>query len=159
LTIANNTGVNTATIGRFLYLMDREADQITLVNNLYTAPNLVTGGWQSAAVYVNDTNLGSFKTISNNNWDIRNMSSGTSGGIFYVFSYWSNMEGYKSPSEWAAYSETGTEFFERVTLSANAAPGANSAAARSATAAKGVLFDRYGVRRPATNIAIGAVEI
>jgi len=159
LTIANNTGYNAATIGRFLYVMDREPDQITFVNNLYTAPNLSTGGWESVALYVNDSNLGSFRTISNNVYDIRRFGSTTDNGYFYVYPSWSSAVGFKNVTEWSSYAETGTEHYEQLTLSSNGAPSATSTAARSGIAVRGVWYDRYGTRRPTTGIAIGAVEV
>ena len=32
------------------------------------------------------------------------------GGINYVWSYWSNQQGYKTPSEWEAYGQVGKDF-------------------------------------------------
>src|SRR5205814_6930289 len=67
LNLFNNTVINTGTADNFLKINGRVAG-INVMNNVYIAPNMTTGSYTAAPVYVNDISLRSFTTITNNVW-------------------------------------------------------------------------------------------
>ena len=111
LRISRNTGINNGTKGQFLWLLG-SAKEVSLTNNLYVAPNMETGSHQAAVIYVSGSGLGSFKEIRDNVWADPNKHWWAEGGIMYVYSYWSNQDGYRTPSEWDAMGANGDRFFD-----------------------------------------------
>src|SRR5205823_5296332 len=57
--ITNNTGINNGTHSNFIHV-DGKTIGIVLDNNLYAAPKLETGGWGTAPIYVNWSDLSGF---------------------------------------------------------------------------------------------------
>jgi len=160
LTIANNTVVNSGTQGNFLHV-DGPVDGISLVNNLYVAPKLITGSNGSAPVFVFDSDLSSFSTISGNVWPAPTILQYANGGINYVWPTWSNTSGYKSPAAWNAYGVVGTDYFSDVSFNTSTdAPSTSSVAASAASVWNGVFTDMNGKLRSATGSwTAGAVEV
>ena len=116
--ILNNTAVNDGTIGSFLSL-GGGSDGITVNNNLYVAPQLTTGANMTAVIYVKDNDLSGFREINNNIWPVAETLGYAEGGYFYCWPSWSDKKGYLSPSEWSAYSQTGQDLYQNVTLPAS----------------------------------------
>ena len=164
VSILNNTGINNDTQGDFLWvcgdLQSNGSAQITLDNNLYVAPNLVTGSYQTAAVYVYASDLRSFREIKGNVWAAPKPLAYAQGGYFYVWSTWSNAQGYKTPAEWDAYSVVANEKYENVSLNSSFAPAGGSLTSTADHAVAGVFTDMYGKVRSSTGTwSAGAVQI
>jgi PKD repeat protein len=158
-TIVNNTAINNSTAGNFVRV-DGNVAGISLVNNLYLAKNLVTGGSGSAPVLVYDTDLSSFRTITNNVWCVPSISDYAQGGINYVWSYWSNASGYKTPAEWESLAQVGKDYYEDPSYGSNYAPSTSSKTATAGIAFAGVFADFYGNARAASGSwTAGAVEV
>lgn len=112
---SNNTGHNASTRGRFLFV-GGDVDGITLTSNLYVAPNFSPGVDAAAAVYVNDTDLRSFRTIANNVWPSGDNGIGwAQGGVNYLGTNWTN-QNYRDPTEWNAMPQVQTDYFVDVNL-------------------------------------------
>ena len=67
VTIDHNTVINNGTNGKFLKL-GGAVDGLTVTNNLYVAPNLVTGSYATAPMDILNNDLTGFKLISDNVW-------------------------------------------------------------------------------------------
>lgn len=159
LSVVNNTVVNSSTSGQFLKV-GGSVNGINLVNNLYNAPNLQPGAYQAAPVYVTGSNLGSFRTVSNNVWARGNPLSYAQGGMNYVWSYWSDARGYLTADQWNNLSQVGTDRFGHVSLSGSYAPGSGSLADNGGRLYGGVFTDYYGKIRPLSGAwTAGAVEV
>lgn len=157
--LANNTAVNGQARGQFLNV-GGSVNGITLVNNLYSAPNLQPGAFESAPVYVNGSNLGSFRTVANNVWARGSPLDYAQGGMNYVWSYWSDSRGYQTPAEWNAIAQVGTDVFGHVAIDSRHAPGSSSLADDGARLFGGVFTDYYGKVRPLSGAwTAGAVQI
>lgn len=162
--IINNTGINTGTRGRFLYV-GGSVDGIDLVNNLYKADNLLVGSYGASAITVVETNLNSFRTISNNVWPVPTVSrwvelnaeGGT--GIMILGSY-NRISNYFNIDEWNALSKVGTDYQQDTTLDNNFSPRSTQIAATNGAKYAGVFVDYYGKDRSLSESwAIGAIEI
>ena len=162
VSILNNTGYNNGANGNFLYVYgDVQSDrsgQITLDDNLYVAPNMVTGQYQTAAVYVTNTDLSSFREVKNNVWNAPKTATYAHGGYFYVWPSWSNSQGYKTPAQWDAYAQVSGERYQNVTLDSRYAPSAGSLAISGCAPVHGVFTDLYGAARPTASWSAGAVQ-
>jgi hypothetical protein len=115
--ILNNTAIDTRESGSFLKLFG-EADRVTVKNNLFVATNLRTGSNGSSALYVTDTDLSSFTEISGNVWPLAQPGpawADADGGFCYVGKTWGTKGGYKTPTQWNAYRQVGTDYFEDAT--------------------------------------------
>jgi hypothetical protein len=157
--IVNNTATNSGSKGNFLKVQG-DVDGIQLVNNLYLAPNLYTGSSATSPVLVFDSNLNSFDRIANNVWGNPSKSSYAEGGINYVYPYWSNRSGYRTPSEWNAFSQVGTDYFVDTSTGSGLAPSSSSTAASVGTRFAGVFTDINGRIRPSSGAwTAGAVEV
>ena len=110
LTIRDNTAANNGSRGGFIRFSNG-ADGISVVNNSWTGNNVEIGSNQSAVIYVEDSNLSQFDEIDGNKWSTNRMSAYAQGGINYVYSYWSNQAGYKTPSDWNSLGAVGTDTF------------------------------------------------
>jgi hypothetical protein len=158
--ILDNTGINPNTVGNFLYVQNHTVG-ILLENNLYYAPNLATGGYGTAPVYVNETDLSSFTAINGNVWDMPGtIYNFANGGINFVgVAYTSS--GYLTPAQWNSQSVVGTDFFLRFSFNLSAsAPLSGSAVAAIDTPIAGVYGDFNGNSRPSSGLwTAGAVQL
>jgi hypothetical protein len=118
LNIINNTGINSGDRGNFL-IVKGSVDGITLTNNLYVAPNLVTGSWGSAPVYVTDGGMNSFRTVKENVWPAVNAIAWAEGGSNFIGTSMV-ASGYQTPSEWDSWSQVDHDLFQAVYLSKSA---------------------------------------
>jgi hypothetical protein len=159
-TFVNNTAINNSSSGTMLQV-GSGASAIAVVNNLFVAPSLVTGSSGTAPLYVDGSSLAAFSQITNNIWGDPSKSSFAQGGINYVYDYWSNSAGYKTPTEWHAYSQVGTDYFSDVSISSTSyAPSTSSLAASVGRSYAGVFVDFYGNSRPGSGgFTVGAVEV
>ncbi len=159
LTIANNTAQNNGSSGNFLRV-EGPVNGINLVNNLYLARNLLTGPEGASPVFVLQNDLSSFRTITNNVWCSPHIDSYAQGGINYVYSYWSNSQGYRTPSEWSAFGQVGTDYYENPSYSSSMTPSSSSKTATAGIQWAGVFTDFYGKARPISgSITAGAVQV
>jgi hypothetical protein len=159
-TYVNNTGINHDSDG-IMFLIGGSAQGLTIQNNLYVAPNLSPGGNGAASpVYVDDSDLSSFSSISNNVWASGN--NGTwyaGGGDNYLFSTGTASKGFKTPHEWNSYPQVGGDIFADVPIK-GFIPAAGSAADDAGMEVAGVFYDYYGNLRPSKGgITAGAVQI
>jgi hypothetical protein len=78
----------------------------------------------------------------------------------YVWSNWSNSQGYRTPEEWNAMSPVGTDVFSDVSVSSSYAPSSTSVAANAGKLYGGVFADYNGRIRPTSGSwSAGAVEV
>lgn len=110
LMIRDNTTTNNGSKGGFIRFSNG-GDGFSVINNSWTGNNVEIGANQSAVIYVEDNGLGQFDEIDGNKWSTNRMSAYAQGGINYVYSYWSNQAGYKTPSEWNSLGAVGTDSF------------------------------------------------
>jgi hypothetical protein len=157
--LLNNTVVTNATTGNFLRV-GGEAKGITLANNLFLAPKLITGASGAAAVFVYDNDLSSFDKISNNVWPMPEMTKYAEGGINYVWPNWSNSAGYKTPAEWNALGVVGTDYFEDISYNSTSAAPTGGTNRDAGTVWAGVFTDRNGkIRSNSGGWTVGAIEV
>ena len=114
VTIDHNTVVNNGTNGKFIKVGGPVTD-VTLTNNLYVAPKLVTGSYNSAPVDILNKDLTGFTLISDNVWPSPTILANADGGINYVGNG-TDSSGYKTPAEWEAYSVVQHDQYMDVTL-------------------------------------------
>ena len=156
--ILNNTVINYGTTGNFLHVAGRAAG-ISLANNLYLAPKLITGQGGAAPVVVYDTSLASFTKISNNVWPMPSITQYAQGGINYIWPIWSNAAGYQTPAEWNAQAAVGTDYFEDLTFNSTTFGATGGTNRDAGTVWAGVFTDRNGKIRPTTGgWTVGAIE-
>jgi len=110
VTIENNTATNPGRRGGFL-TVGGTVGGIRLVGNTYTAPNLTTGSYETACVYVNDRTNNSFTTITRNTWTTGKPLPFANGGVMYVWPKWSDPRGYLTPAAWNALPNVTEEAF------------------------------------------------
>jgi PKD repeat protein len=109
VTIVNNTGIDTSSQGKFLYVAGY-AQNITLKNNLWVAPQLQVGDYGAAPVYIAGNNLSDFTSISGNIWPVPESASPGVNGI-------NDVNGdYLTAQQWDAQSKVGTDVFENLDL-------------------------------------------
>jgi hypothetical protein len=113
--IIGNTATNNSTQGNFLKTWAGNK-YLVVKNNVYVAPNLQTGAYNTAAMYVLAGNLNGFSEISGNIWPTVNALAYANGGTHYLWASWSNSEGYKDGKEWEAYSQVQNDVYQNVTL-------------------------------------------
>ena len=118
----------------------------------------------AAPIYVADSDLGSFKKISNNVWSVGGILAYAQGGVNYIWPSWSDSRGYQTPTEWNNLSQVGSDSFPSVSSlslsSSTFAPSSSSVAANAGAAAAGVFVDFDGDPRPTSgSISAGAVEV
>ncbi|MDB5295493.1 MAG: domain containing protein, partial [Phycisphaerales bacterium] len=114
--IVGNTATNSSSTGRFLRVEGGLLPgTITLGKNTYVARNLAVGSDNTAPVSVLGTNLGGFKTIYNNVWPVpKSIIKYAQGGVMWVATSYTGQAGYKSPSEWFAFSQVNGDVFRNV---------------------------------------------
>jgi hypothetical protein len=127
------------------------------VNNLYVAPNLVAGPGETASIFVEDSDLSSFKFIGNNVWANASGDSWVQGGQNYVGSSAGVQSGYKDPSEWNAYGVVETDVFSDVSISSSYAPTSSTTVNGTGDYYMGVFHDINGKVRD--DWTAGAVEV
>jgi hypothetical protein len=114
ITVTQNTGINMGTAGNFLEVRGvARPGTITLTNNLYSAPNLVTGANMSAAVLVDAPDLSGFQLINGNVWPAG--GDHANGGVNYVLGTWFG-SGWQTADQWNAQSAVHNDTFENVAL-------------------------------------------
>ena len=116
-TFTHNTAVNDGTDGNFMKV-GNGAQEVVLAANLYVAPNLQTGASGGAVVYVADSDLSEFTSISGDIWDVPKTLDYAQGGYFYVWPSWADSKGYKTPAEWDAFAQVHGDVYANVKLSA-----------------------------------------
>jgi PKD repeat protein len=118
--ILNNTVIERRASGQFLRTFGKEwGDQITLKNNVWINDNFRPGNAGSAAVYVTEDNLRSFREVSGNVWTAPKSAAGNwaKDGVAYLAAEWGDQAGYITAQQWNAEPEVGTDYFtNRVTL-------------------------------------------
>ena len=155
----NNTAINAGDGGRFLEV-GADAKGIAVANNLYVAPELETGNYQNAIIFVLDDDLSSFVAIANNVWPVPADFEWVGDGYHYVWPYWSNADGYRNIEEWEDLSQTMNDFYENVELDVNYRPEAGGAADDAGARIPGVFEDLHGADRPTNGKwTVGAVEV
>jgi len=108
--LSGNTQVNYSANGNFLWVRGR-VDGITLTDNRLIAPNFRPGQGGTAAVYVSDSSLASFRSISGNIWpSVARASTYAAGGIMFI-GYQYNTANHVTPAEWNNLSQVGTDQF------------------------------------------------
>ncbi|MDP9174017.1 MAG: PKD domain-containing protein [Planctomycetota bacterium] len=153
--IIGNTVINNGTVGNFLHL-ETTADSVVLADNLYIAPNLQVGNFESAPVYVGDSSLQSFALISNNIWP---SNSTVSGGINYVWPSWWDPRGYLTSSAWASLSPVSGDVFQNNQIDAKDNPNFNGVGATYGIPLGGLFSDFNGNPRSGSNVTVGAVQL
>jgi PKD repeat protein len=114
ITVTQNTGINPTLAGNFLEVRGAaRPGTITLTNNLYSAPDLVTGANMSAAVLVDAADLSGFQVISGNVWPAGGTQA--NGGVNYVWGTWFG-PGWQTADQWNAQSVVHNDTFRDVTL-------------------------------------------
>jgi hypothetical protein len=89
---------------------------VTVSNNLYIAPNYVTGSASTAPLQILCGDLSGFRAISNNVWPMPTILNYADGGINWVGTA-GNSSCYKTPAEWEAYNQVKGDQYKDVTLS------------------------------------------
>ncbi|HQY87237.1 MAG TPA: hypothetical protein PK402_01175, partial [Tepidisphaeraceae bacterium] len=114
--IDENTAYNDEITGNFVYV-GKDIDGLTLTSNLYVAPNLIPGQYNSAPVFVSDSDLSGFKKITNNLWPTgMNAIPWIQGGVNFVGTSMTP-DNWLDGGEWNALDKVGEDFFQDVTLS------------------------------------------
>src|SRR5688572_3787762 len=109
ITIHGNVAINKGTQGQFLHTWAGIAD-VSVTDNIYIAPNLQFGPYQSAVMVVQAANLNGFTTISGNLWPANNTDGWAQRGVHYVGS--GNVQsGYMDQAEWLAFAVVGDDRF------------------------------------------------
>jgi PKD repeat protein len=159
LRIFNNTGICPGTCGRFVHC-GTDTESLQIANNLFVAPELITGDYQKAILFILDEDLSSFVQIGHNLWPIPAGCDWGEDVYHYLWPYWADLEGCKDVAEWAAYERTRAEAYENVTLDDDYRPGVGSAAVGHAARMAGVFTDLTGAPRPTEGgWTAGAVEV
>ena len=109
ITIHNNVVINRGTQGQFLHSWAGIAE-VEVTDNIYLAPSLQFGPYNSAVMVVSAPDLSGFSKITGNLWPVNNTDSWAQRGVHYV-GYGNEQAGYKDQSEWLAYSVVGDDRF------------------------------------------------
>ena len=162
LNVVNNTFINSGTTGRLMEIEGPVAG-ITLVNNIYDAPNMYVGTLATAAIYDVETSLSSFTTISNNVWPVPTLSkwiaANVKGGSPFAIigGDENNISDYYVLSRWNALSQVGTD--QQLDLSLNSADASSVTSVTTGGERWPGVFTNYtGAPRSLTGLwSIGAV--
>ena len=157
--IFNNTGVLSGSGGRFLKLLPG-GETMRVANNLFVAPNIVTGDNRCANVYIEEPDLAPFVFIQDNVWSEPADMELVDDAYHYVWRLWPNLNGFRSVEEWAAFPQTNRELYAQVVLNEHYAPAVSeSVAVGHGRPVAGVFTDFYGNTRPSGDTwTAGAVE-
>ena len=116
LKVENNTVTNDGTHGSFIDVYGA-VDGIVMTGNLYLAPHLTIGSYETAPVKIAAKAYDSFTTIDGNLWPVaaKVVPWAGEGAINYVGDGYSDKDNFKTPAEWNAMSIVGTDFVDNVT--------------------------------------------
>lgn len=115
VTMTHNTGIDTGTHGNFLDLQG-SASNLTLTNNLWIAPNIQPGGYDTAAVYSANPDLSNFNTIADNVWPVPAHGNLWSAGGICLINSTPTTNGYLTPAAWNAIQQVHNDQFDTETL-------------------------------------------
>jgi len=117
LVLMNNTAVNDKTRGGFMRVWG-SVDGIKVLNNLYVAPNLIMGSYETAAIKVDDRSLKSFTEIDGNVWPVAQRTLNWVGeqAMFHVGHGYNNKNDFRTVGEWNNFSQVGTDTQQNVQL-------------------------------------------
>jgi hypothetical protein len=155
IVIAHNTALNLGSKGNFLRVGGR-VDGVSVINNLYSAPNLAPGSHETAVVYVGQDDLSSFRAIAGNVWPTCKPIEFARGGIFYVWPKWSDERGYLTMEKWREFAMVRDEVCESVSVDDALRPVDLKDERRRPRA---TTFDAFGRERNVDRSAPGACEI
>lgn len=159
LRVFNNTGICPGTAGRFIRC-GSGTQSLRIANNLYIAPELITGDNQSDIVFILDEDLGNFVGIDHNVWPIPAGCDWCEDPYHYLWPYWAHPDGCKNIAEWDAYDKTFAEVYDNIKLDEDYRPSLGSIAVGHAVRVPGVFTDLTGAERPADGKwTAGAVEV
>jgi hypothetical protein len=155
--IFNNTAICAGEVGRFLHV-GTDAENLRVANNLFIAPRIVTGDYQSAFMFVLEDDLEPFAFVRDNVWPVPSGSTWQDDAHHYVYAYWAHPDGVHDQAEWSALAQTSGDAYAAVMLGADYRPAPGSAASHHAQPVPGVFTDYYGLARPPAAWTAGAVE-
>jgi PKD repeat protein len=155
--VLHNTIINLAPSGRGVSIgLDTAA--VVVANNMYLAPHLETGSQGTANAFVADDSLDG-ACFAGNLW-AEPAVVGWGNGWHYLWPYWSDPVGYRTPEEWAALPGTQGEryrAFAPADLDPEFRPLFN---AELSPAQPGAHRDLWGAARPLAGlVTVGAVEL
>lgn len=163
LTFANNTAYTTQTGGTFFKLGGGgRPDSVTLINNLWIAPNVIPGENASSGVDVVDSTGDQIALSTHNVWEMPGkFNPYADGGINLIWPTWDPPNGYYTPANWNDLSFVKDDYFYSTAYNPSTlAPATSSFAATAGEQTPGVQFDIYGNPRPASGpITAGAVQV
>jgi len=160
--IDNNTATSTGPGGQFLHVYaNATPHSISVINNLWIAPNAIGGQHGTAGIYVATGNLNEFSTITHNVWQMPNvMNWYAAGGVMYMWPSDGVQAGFVTPTKWNTLTAVGDDIFSKVTLGSDSAPSSGSIAATAGIAVAGVFDDMNGKLRSLTGKwTVGAVQL
>jgi len=119
VTITHNTGLNSGTTGDFLQIMGSgSVGVLTVTDNLYVAPRLLSAANMSGAVIVQAPDLSVFKDISGNVWPAPSgINHDAPAAVNYVWGE-INGPGWQSPEQWNANPVVNNDQFQNANLPA-----------------------------------------
>ena len=115
--IDHNTLVDSNPYAKFMTI-DGQAQQISVTNNLFIAPNITWKGDGSGAIYVEGADLSDFSQISNNIWPALPAST-MQIGENYLNPTWGQLTGFVSTANWSAFAQVHNEQYADETLPAD----------------------------------------
>jgi hypothetical protein len=112
--IANNTIVSSREHARAVYTTFTDVDGLVLRRNMFVAPNLVTGGYNSASVYLSHrwSTLPDDHLFEDNIWAMP-VDRTWCDGVYYAWDYWFACDGYLNEDEWEDLPHTHNEMYRR----------------------------------------------
>ena len=140
LNIVNNTIVNKQATGRAIFAGSGQQD-MTVANNLYVAPNMVTGPYLTSVMWVAANNLNAFDEISNNVWADADVDP-WAGGLMYLGTG-TDASGFYDANEWRALPQVNNDRFSDVQIDGSYRP-TNSNLVNVGKAEAGIFKDYYG---------------
>ncbi|MCA9290486.1 MAG: hypothetical protein KDA25_05120 [Phycisphaerales bacterium] len=111
--IVDNVAINMSEHGRFLDC-GPGVSGVGVIGNTYLAPNLVTGSYRTAVLFVLDADLRGFSAIGGNLWPIPSDAEWVPDAVHYLWPYWSEAAGYHTIEQWEVYPQTGDDQYEVV---------------------------------------------
>ena len=158
LMISHNTAFNQGGKGSFLRV-GGGARGVRVMNNLYVAPYLSPGSHETAAVYVDQSDLAGFEAVSGNVWPVGRPQPFASGGVFYVWPTWSDARGYLTLDRWLALSPVKGDAQADVVVDEALRPSGSFDAALRRPLVPGVPVDANGLPRDVSGAVPGACEV
>jgi PKD repeat protein len=157
LTFAHNTAIAAGTSANFLRTFGKQ-DGLTIVDNLFVAPQLRAGDNGASALYFQGDKLDGLRAIANNVWPKPQSYDGDAKGMCVIDPTGRSAVGrYVPEADWDHTPPVVNDRFERVTVDALGHPTAGNVAVGAPT--PGTQFDHDGHPRPATGPrTVGAFE-